>query len=627
MIVYTQGQAVTVIDTAPPPPPPPVSTITTKVLTAPLVCAPGYFGGGSAYDRFQLCQEIAGPGTLTARTQSNGSFGAAVPMALLCDGVQIATATTGATASSVPFVLTQAGFDALAEGWHWLSVQAVGWSSVDYPMYVRKGVTAAPQAWTPVCTSSYTLSQHPGVQHLAQVPAAFSPVTQPLPARTYPAFSTLPRRDQLVQTQLSVYRPEDGYRCAVTQTGVVTTANRQNYFDSDFAEVYPKWPLLDGPRGKGGVICPTSLRESQRVGGSKLYGTDPWRAFVVEADGAVRTLCGWRHPGMPSYWNGAQTLEFVGTWDASVPTAQRVPFHELWDLAWDANTLTTDPNAPPIGGEQPHIVGPTFYLTDTKNGRVVKAVFSPTDRSVPPTLTVPIQGLNEPWGAEVAGSVLYVTERAGNRLAAYDKASYALLWSVTITNASGLRYQDGFLYVGSLTNKAIWKVDVATRAVTLWKDLNPFVNLNSRFINLAISDGTFGPRGMVAMVSWSNNNYGYPYLFNPGEVSNWQFQGTARVGPDWVGGGDEQALSYPSAVSIGDGRMTWATVQEGLYRVSKALPADVALPATYANGKHEYIARGYNLTHGNRGFGLYGLPLPWGVHADMDTYLTVNGHS
>ena len=38
------------------------------------------------------------------------------------------------------------------------------------------------------------------------------------------------------------------------------------------------------------------------------------------------------------------------------------------------------------------------------------------------------------------------------------------------------------------------------------------INGNSRFMKIAVSDGSFGPRGMIAYTTWSNSNHGYPNL-------------------------------------------------------------------------------------------------------------------
>ena len=61
--------------------------------------------------------------------------------------------------------------------------------------------------------------------------------------------------------------------------------------------------------------------------------------------------------------------------------------------------------------------------------------------------------------------------------------------------------------------------------------------------------------------------------------------------------------------------------------LSKALASDPFIDRTrYASGQRDYMERGMQLTHGPAGWGYYGLPLPWGVSADIDLFLQAQGH-
>lgn len=629
-----------------PPVPSGLGKLTLKAIAdaSKVVCAPGYFSGGSAYDRFQLAQEATGPTSLIARTLGNQAFGSAMPATLLAipggdypsgSWITIDNQTTPAGANSFAFNLTQAKFDSLSEGYYWLSVNIAGWVSADYPIYIRKGATATDQAAMPVCIASYSL-QHlvnvppiPMIYQSAMVPAVYAPTLQPLPARTRAAFATPPARDMLNQERLTIYRPEDEYRIAVTEDGRKTSTNRQPYFFSDFSEDVPKWELLDGPRGHGCLICPTSLRPSRRATPSgKVYFTDSWRFGVIGEDGTIATLWGYRHAGLPDYWNGPQHLTFVGQYDASVPAEYRVTGNEFWGLAWWAKTLDLDPNAPPIGGEQPHTVGPQAFLSATKSKCVWRITF-PKDQRTAGTGSLFATDLLAPWACEEVSDVVYVTDRDANALRAYDATNGAPLWSIPINGPTGLCALDGFLYVGSKPDKAIWKVNIATHAVVKWRDLTPFIDNNSLFVNLAINDSGFSLRGTVGMVSWSNNNQGYPVLFSPtgSELMSWQWAGSTRLGLPWCGSGDQRALGYPSSVGMGQNSMVWGTDQECVLRVSKAQPGDPVTPANFYAGQRKYILAGYPLTNGPDGFGLYGLALPWNVDVDIDAYLKTFGHT
>ena len=153
-----------------------------------------------------------------------------------------------------------------------------------------------------------------------------------------------------------------------------------------------------------------------------------------------------------------------------------------------------------------------------------------------------------------------------------------------------------------------------------------FIDDNSQYMKIAVSDGSFGPRGMVAYTTWSNRNFGYPNLIDgttgaaidfmnvkPGET----FRGTNPLGLD----------SYSTAVGIGAGRMLFGTAEEGLHVVSQALPTDPVIDMkAYTAGMDQWQAKGYNLTHGPAGYGYYGLPMPWGDTPEIDYFLKANLH-
>jgi hypothetical protein len=70
----------------------------------------------------------------------------------------------------------------------------------------------------------------------------------------------------------------------------------------------------------------------------------------------------------------------------------------------------------------------------------------------------------------------------------------------------------------------------------------------------------------------------------------------------------------------------------GMAEISMALPTDAPMPsstqrALYHQGRTEYERKGYPLTHGIDGFGLFGYPLPWGESAAMDYFLSQHGHA
>lgn len=641
------GLTVEVIDRdplPPPPPPPPVAGLGAPVVklvnTAKAICAPGYFNAGQAYDRHQYVQELTGPGTMKVNTHNGAVFGAALSLTLTFDGNAVATVTTSPTANNATFTITQAAFDALADGNYLTSVTgAAGWDVLDYTVRVNKGGTpsmmyAVIASYALVHPFNNNITQSPVVHQSVKVPAQFAPTEKPIAPRACPDFAELPFRHLVACTQLVIGRTDDDYRPCRTVSGTLTTANRQkyNYFDMD-AE-FPMYPLLDGPRGRANLFSPTSLHLGRN---DKVYFTDNWRFGVVEADGRIRTLAGYRSPEPAAYWQGPQNHALVGDWSA-VPAARR-GFWNLWGMAWDERTLTTDPAAPPIGGEQPHVTGPVAFLADTLKNRVCKVEFSPTDRAAPAKITEFITGLGNPWNVIFENGRLHVSERTGNRISTWDATTGAFISAFATPGPEGMCLQDGVLTYGALATKSIRKRDLATGADALHVDLTKvkdkqyiisLVNGNSRFINVSISDGTFGPRGMLALAMWTNLYYGLPNMLAPdGSMHNWLWAPNRDTlpGQSWPGNDGNPAFGYPTAVVVGKGRMIYGASNEGLLQFSKALPTDMQTPTpAYLAGLRQWYDRGYQISHGHYGMGLYGLPLPWGVTPEIDAFLTAHGH-
>ena len=612
-------------------------TVKTVDLARCLV-APGFYFG-DRYDRFQEPVILTGTTarlTVTTRNIADGGaripFGFALPLTLTFDGRAVAAATTVAEASSVSFDVNLANLS----GWFRTSVTGApaDWSVLDYAVFIDKGQAST---MMPVVIGSYALvhpfPKTPYVHQFAMVPAAFRPREQPLPQRECPSFSDLPARDKLVMTQLAICRQDDKHR-PVRKGRVLCTANRQDYFWSDVTEKRPWFHMLDGPRGRGTVVCPTHLEVGTAAPPSvgfvgNTYFCEPQRFGKVSASGEVVTLAGYRHNAPPTHWSDAQQdVQLVGDW-SSIP-ADRRGFRELWGMAWDRRTFAIDEGAQPIPAERnlkPHVKGATAFLTDMLNNRVIKLEFAPTSHLPPPKVTEYLTAA-EPWDLVfVEPNLLYVSERKSHRIVGYDIDTRKAVRTLQAAEPSGLYFLDGWLYYGSLAKKSVRKVNLATGQDIVAVDLTPFVDDNSKYVKLAVSDGTFGPRGMLGVVTWSNIGYGYPNLFRPDgkEIDGWLWAGNARLGPMWPGQGDP-APGYATAVAFGFGRMLCGTVHEGLMQLSKALPTDRPLPADYAEGLKQWYTRGYQLTDGHRGFGLYGQALPWGVSPEIDVFLTANGH-
>lgn len=628
--------------------PPGVGVVTSKLTPRPNVLFIEGFGDGNSYVRSQVLVEAIGPSTVVRAFTQNAAVGQVpIPVAfsatLTFNGNPVATKAVAAGDTEILFPVDLTN---IAEGWYMLSVLGVpsGWTVADYSLYVRKGATAAPQTTMPVIIGSYSWMDnsaftHEGTTHQsALVPSVYAPVEQPLPARDCPAF-TAATVDQLVFTRLAPWRPTDVYRPQLTREGVLTPTNNQNYMFGDYSEPIPPWPLLDGPRGRGTVICAMSINHGRNF---KTYVTEPWRQTVLDQTGLVRTLFGWVSDPTPSYWAKRQISDFrlKGNW-SPIPQS-RWGTREMWDFFFDLFTLPLNPTAAPIGGEQPHLIGPFGYACDTKNNRVLGAEFSPSDHLVEPLMTEEITNLGAPWNGVIVNDLLYISENVGNRVSVWQinrpsvtdwnagkRRTHTFVKSYPFTAPSGLRAQNGIVFVGA--QGAIWAIDPSTDAIT--KRVTIPLDDNTHFMNFAISDGTCFERGTFAVVTFSNLlKRGYPRLYNP-DGSYFEYLAAPPAGKKMVGGPGsdiwtpgEHPLTYPMAVRMDNGRMTWSTIQEGLFRLSRALPTDVPLPPLYSQGALEWLEDGSRELYGDNGFGFYGLPQPWGKSAAKDDYLLGNGH-
>ena len=587
---------------------------------------------GDRYDRYQGADFLpAGAVTKVSwRTDrfvsSSVNLPADTALGLEVDGVMVAQQTfpAGSNAGSWTFDAT-----GLAAGDHAFRITGLppNWTTPTVPMFVINGPLPE-QKTVGVMLATYDLMHSPEgkpVHQFAYVPARFEPTTQPLLPRECPPFFTVPDRGKLVMTELAKCRPDDIYRPSKDKRGIWVVANRQPYFWDDLLAPISPHALLDGPRGRGTVVMPTSLQVGRN---GKVYFTDSWRFGVVEPDGTVRTLAGDCDDDTPRYWaDNIRPRRRVGDWSA-VPEERR-GFRELWKMVWDPASLLLDPAAQPIGGEQPHVPGgPVAFVTDSQRGRVCRIEFSPIDRSQPAKITEFITGLGYPWGMAIADGVLYVSERTGNRVCAYDAKSGVRLTTWAFAAPEGLGLLDGQLYVGSKAARSIVRLDLKTEQRSPFRDLTPFINNNSLFVDFGLSTEGFGERGTLGLVTWSNIGYGFPHLFRPGgqEITYLWGGSPQRVGIPWLGSMGRPAPGYPSAVAFGPGQMVMGGSQEGLMRLSQALPGDVPAPASYTAGQAKWRTMGYHLTHGHDGFGFFGLPLPWGVSPAIDTYLQTWGH-
>ncbi len=574
---------------------------------------------------------------------------------LVIDGVERASCDMAAGQVSGEFKLATAS---LPGGWLELDIGGLAdgegcphW----FAFMLREGTV--PSKKMPVCTGSYDLAAHTretGEHAWVWVPAAYQPAPSPLAPTPHPHFSDT--ASDLVMQPMGYHAEGNPRFPNVDRRGIVNAFDRQSYFYSDFISRYPRLALLDGPRGVGALSMPTHIdvgvatRDPDPASPPRLniYVTDPWRLVRVTDTGEITTLAGWRHKGMASHWadtesgtrqgNPGATLELVGDWSAIPP--KRRGFHELWGMCWDRVSLVPDATAARIPSEdnrQPHIGNPVCFLTDSQNNRVCRIEFDGKRHATPAKVTEFLVDLEDPWDIVAWKGSVIVSERASHRIVQYDIKSGALQRVVVSGKAlatidkthrrakanaplgdlqaqpcvapEGLYVLDDWLYFGSFAQRQVRRVHLATGKLEIVVAEMPLSG-NSKFVKLAVSDGTFGPREAVFIQSWANAAPKTGHL--PGG-KQWKLQAQGF-----------NVSGYGTAVAIRNGRMYFGNSRYGIWRIAKGAPMDVRL---FRQGEDEYHAAHYKLTHGTGGLGHFGYPLPWGKSAAIDYYLELSGHT
>jgi hypothetical protein len=168
---------------------------------------------------------------------------------------------------------------------------------------------------------------------------------------------------------------------------------------------------------------------------------------------------------------------------------------------------------------------------------------------------------------------------------------------------------DDWLYFGSFAQRQVRRVHLASGKLEVVVAEAPLRG-NSKFVKLAVSDGTFGPREAVFIQSWDNSPPKVGYM-QGGRQWKLRAQGFNQSG-------------YGSAVAVRNGRMYFGNSRYGIWRIAKGPSMDAKL---FQEGEDQYLAAHYNLTHGTGGFGHFGYPLPWSKSAAIDYFLERCGHA
>lgn len=633
------------------PPPKPESPLSVVNLGsgARILSLRGYHESGDTYDRFQraLIWTDQGTATLYRRTQVPG----APYLPARTYTLRIGARTLGAFNFTAGQNWARISFDisGLAKGWHLLEVDGAADGEVAVPWFAC--VVGGEPSLMPVAEGSHKTPTDPTRFEWAYVweHPTYTPTPKPLAPREFPPVT----QSTKVRAQC-VTRPERSVTIsvpAITKQGVVVSHGKQSYFWYDQLARWPMVPLLDGPRGVGTHPLTTHIEagEGRQVPGGKLrhtfYFSDPWRVSRGKEDGSTQTLVGYRHKGMASYWeDGAdqRTLELVGDW-SSVPESRR----GLWGVrsfCWDQSTLAVDETTtiPAEENRPPHVVAPVLYLTEQREiakggGRILRVEFNARAHDIPPKVSELAIGLKGPWGIVDWGDKLIVSLRDSSQLVVVDKGTGfvqpfaagfgAVMQSNGIPKTAGtlaerraqpclapecLKIQDGKLYVGSYAQEAITRWDLGT--LTRDDYLMPVrMARQSWFVEFALSDGGFGPRGTVFAQTWGQSDHAGAYGIQPDTT---RFDGYAKAAP-W-----DKGIGYPCAVATFGGRLYTAASNFGITRYGASMPGDMTIDlALYSKGEREWDALHGNLRWGSMGFGNHGRPLPRGQSSAIDHWL------
>lgn len=542
---------------------------------------------------------------------------------LLIDGAPAATAEVAEGVRKVLFRLTAP----TSPGWKTLTIfgLADGESQITYFALVP----GAQQTVVPAVQSSHELSQQrDDYAHAWAWIDAAAQIVRPTPDHTYDPVTT---EAQQAVDMLAVgdrFVPSIPARLA---GGEWCTAGWQAYFWDDVIRQVPRVHLKDGPRGTGTVCFATHIEigkgtqtaDPASASRRNHYVCQPWRVVRVSNTGHVTTLVGLRH----ATGAGDVPAELVGDW-SSIPEERRGLWLP-WGMCWDSRTTlhNIDTSAAPIPAEenrQPHKTGPRGYIADSRWDRIVRAEFDGRSHATPAKVSEVFTG-GGVWDCveDESTNTMIVSQRDLHRVvrmtfdgevletliardpslpgdAATDARHIARVKSGTlpelqaqpIVSPEGLYLLDGLLYVGSLAQRQITVIDLETGGIV--RRVPVVVTGNSMFVKLAVSDGSYAPRGTIFYCTFDVSNGARWFGIKP-DGSRWN-----------SGSGSVYGLEdYQMAVGIGGGRMVVGGSDYGLYRHFNGPRIDATL---YKAGEREFYAKHLRVGYGPHGVGPYALP-------------------
>jgi hypothetical protein len=590
------------------------------------------------------------------------------------DGVDrrvVATVTPSGTTQIAAW--TNVDLSSIPDGWHVFDIGGGQQGDTAHPlwMYVAKAGAVGGKYpagdFAPMQTGSFGIVHEDGpTARWGKAPLAIDPPAMQIRPRAnfipfdYPAQST-----QLFRRNLSPYINGDPPYAQTLADGRRTCLNVHAYAYSTITTARPGVVLRDGPYGVGLVPGATALWIGAR---GTVFFCDSWRFGRVLPNGEIVTLAGWRQ--------GDNGLELVGDWSSIPP--ERHGLREPWGMVFLGkpikkvhDTLLAYPDTSvslpleSIGAANdgvmahPHAMNPVAFIADSQNNRILRVEFDGHSHDVKPTVTEWATGLSDPWSIAIdEADTLYVTERQANRISMWSSATpqthlgnlietppagFTLAYidvnrkvvrvrprdelrTYPCVLPEGIAYQDGEITWSSKAQSDIRRIDVATREMRVLASFDAAAK--AEYAQIALSDGTFGPRGTVFLSTWEVDRMGAPWAFLP-DGTQWRVAAMASVATNSGKGGKYEGIGYSMAPAVRGGRLVYSGADYGLVELSLAQPGDYTIDeAKFAAGKRAYDRAGYRLRCGVHGFRQWkDEPLPWGMSPDVDYYLEMNGHA
>lgn len=619
----------------PPPPAPPAGTaplIIRKPINSLRAVWPTAWAWSSPYVRYTGILKWAPGSQVTVEYQRGRLRDSATPpdlseraYTLNVDGLPVSTVTVGNGVSRWNFRFTAP----TTPGWKTLNVAGLSEEETDVTYFaVVGGVSDGP---VPVVQSSLELSKLSGENYAhawAWVPVGDA-VARPTPDHTY-----LPVESEDQQTADMLVAGDNAPPTTQAQwvDGTWSAMGSQAYFWDDVIRNDPRVHLKDGPRGIGTLCFATHIevgRGTQTADPSSaprrnVYATDPWRVVRISNTGQITTLAGYRHT------TGRSDVppELVGDWSA-IPSARR-GFRLLWGMCWDSRTTlhNIDTSAPPIPSEdnrQPHLTGPRMYVTDSRWNRLCRIEFDGKSHATPAKVSEIAVDLPGPWDCvedESTATMLVslreshkivrmtfdgeivevIAERDTNTPGNATPDGRHIMWrkDCTLDQAraqpvlapEGLYLLDGMLYVGSLAQAQITVFDLATKQIVRRVPIT--VSNNSTFVKLAVSDGSYAPRGTIFFCTFDVQHGARWYGIKP-DGTRWNSTKNAPYPME----------DYQMSVGIGGGRMIVGGSDFGMVRFFRG---DQVNGALYNQGAAEFKNGAMRIVYGPHGVGPYSLP-------------------